>query len=59
MRSKKRSAWFEGLLYAEEIGAREAYELVMRGEFYDIPNNEFRRGLLNYIEHYKKLLVSE
>lgn len=61
MRSKKRSAWFEGLLCAEDMGVQESYEISIGGGFYktNISRDEFVRGVVDYITHHEKLQVLE
>lgn len=44
--------WMDGLIYAENQGAKNAYEDLMRNAFdYD----DFEFGVLDYIRHYESM----
>lgn len=48
----KRSAWMEGLLFAESQGAQEAHELLVRNEF---EQDDFDRGVRDYVHHMRRM----
>lgn len=55
MFKRKKSNWFQGLLFAENVGVEEATSLYFTNEFKG--NDEFESGVLAYIAHHSNRLT--